>query len=285
MTQYQMIIGGIILCLMVLRPFVYKPCVQYFPSSLSVVFTAVWLLIGCLVLFPFCGGDVEFFRNIGSKWAYFVISVVKGGILWVVIKLQQEINKESTSSSVFLGFIAMALGSLVNNLFFKEGLQITQLVCIVALGGLGGAFLKIGDAQRLDKRDKFNFIFVAVLTAMFSVCDHLAIPQVGWYGHLWGSSLALFVMCCAYGISKDDFYQVFRNKYLVIAGIVYVVSEFLIIYASIKIMPVSFVAVFMRMAAPVVMLISAVIYREQSLTNQLVFSFLALMFALPLLFL
>ena len=285
MTQYQMIIGGIILCLMVLRPLVYKPCVQYFPSSLSVVFTAVWLLIGCLAFFPFCGGDIDVLTDSESKWAYLAISVVKGGILWSVIKLQQEINKESTSSSVFLGFIAMALGSLVNNLFFKEGLLITQLLCIVALGGLGGAFLRIGDAQRLDKKDKFNFVWVAVLTAMFSVCDHLAIPQVGWYGHLLGSSLALFGICCAYGISKADFYLVFRNKYLVIAGIVYVVSEFLIIYASIKIMPVSFVGVFMRMAAPVVMLISAVFYREQSLTNQLVFSLLALMFALPLLFL
>lgn len=50
-------------------------------------------------------------------------------------------------------------------------------------------------------------------------------------------------------------------------------------------MPVSFVTLFMRLAAPIVMIISAVIYHEQSVKNQLSFSLLAFLLALPLIFL
>ena len=92
----------------------------------------------------------------------------------------------------------------------------------------------------------------------------------------------MFLMCFFDKISKQDIISVFKNKILVKAGVFYTVSEFLIIYASTNILPVSFVALFMRLATPIVMIISAIKYKEQTLKNQLVFGIISLMLALPL---
>ena len=92
----------------------------------------------------------------------------------------------------------------------------------------------------------------------------------------------MFVACLIYGISKNDYRNIFGNRDVVVAGVVYTASEFLIIYASINLLPVSFVAVFMRIAAPVVMIVSALKYKEQTWKNQLAFGVMAFALVLPL---
>ena len=284
MTLFQISIGLLILLTMVLRPFLYKSCVKYFPAELSAAFTSVWLLVGLAISWPFLGHLLtDDFAKITTS-PYIWLSILKGILLWTMIKFQQVVNKESTSSSVFFGFVAMALGSLVNNLFFKEGLALLQILCICALGLLGIVFILRGDAGRLSLTGKIDFVLIILLGASFSVFDHLAIPQVGWYAHVFFSSVFMYLACVVKGISRQDYRNIFCNYQVVLAGIVYTISEFLIIYASVNLLPVSFVAVFMRMAAPIVMLISAVTYREQSIKNQLTFGGLALLFVLPLIF-
>lgn len=98
-------------------------------------------MVGLLFAFPLLGhlflGDV---RNIVlSKFS--LISIYKGITLFYLIKYQQVVNKENTSSSVFLTFIALAIGALANNLFFNEGLGIFKLCSILSLGILGFVFL------------------------------------------------------------------------------------------------------------------------------------------------
>lgn len=282
MTGFQIFIGFLIFASMIARPFLYKPCAKYFPAELSAAFTSAWLVVGLIVTFPIFGDLLlgKFHSIITSP--YLILSLIKGILLWFMIKLQQIINKDSTSSSVFFGFVAMALGSMVNNIFFSEGLSWPQLLCIYALGALGLTFILFGDARRLPLKEKIYFVIIILLGASFSVFDHVAIPKIGWYPHLFFSSVFMFIACLIYGISQKDYHNIFCNKNVVIAGIVYTVSEFLIIYASINLLPVSFVAVFMRIAAPVVMIISALKYKEQTWKNQLFFGILAFALVLPL---
>ena len=109
MTFFQLSIGLIILFSMVVRPFLYKPCAQYFPAELSVAFTSVWLMAGLAVSWPVFGHLLtDDFKAIMTS-PYLLFSLLKGVLLWFMIKLQQLVNRESTSSSVFFGFVAMAL--------------------------------------------------------------------------------------------------------------------------------------------------------------------------------
>ena len=285
MSLFQLFIGFLILISTTLRPILYKPAAKHFPPELSAAFTSSWLIVGLILTFPIFGHLYYDNALKITTSAYLLLAVLKGLLLWFTVKLQQKINKTSTSSSVFFGFISMALGSLINNLFFKEGLALFQVLCICGLGILGLMFVLKGDAKTLSKKGKIDFGIIILVGATFSITDHLAIPQIGWYPYLLFSSLAMFIACLISGISKQDYHNIFLNKSVAFAGIFYTISEFLIIYASINILPVSFVGVFMRMSAPIVMIISALVYKEQSLKNQLTFGALAMLLTLPLIFL
>ena len=130
MSLFQVFVGSLILISMIIRPFLYKPAAKYFPAELSAAFTSSWLIVGLIISFPVFGHLYYDNALSISTSPYLLLTILKGVLLWVMIKLQQKINKTSTSSSVFFGFISMALGSLVNNVFFKEGLALFQLLCI-----------------------------------------------------------------------------------------------------------------------------------------------------------
>lgn len=157
------------------------------------------------------------------------------------------------------------------------------MLCICGFGGLGILFLQKGDAQRLSHKDVIFFFAATIIMASFTVSDHVTIPEVGWYAHLLVSSVVMCLMCFAYRDSRTAFKIAAKNKKMIYAGIFYCVSEFLVIYASINILPVSIVAVFLRLSVPVVMVISAIKYKEQNIKNQLLFGISAILLALPIL--
>lgn len=282
MTNIQIFSGLLICVMMIIKPFLYKPAARHFPAELSAVFTCMWLMAAILLTFPFWG--ISFIRQMPEVFVtpFFWISVAKGIGLWKFTSIQQSVNKESTSSAVFWGFIALALSCLVNNLFFYEGLKSFQLFCICCFGVLGAAFMIRGDAKRLSAKGKIFFVLMVILGAFFSVADHLAIPQIGWYGHLVSSYFAMFVACLMQGVSKADMIKIFKKRELAVAGSFNAIAEFFVIFASINLLPVSFVSLFNRLSVPIVMLISAYYFKEQTIRNQLIFGILALLLALPL---
>lgn len=285
MTFFQLVVG---LCLVVawsVRPVLYKPVATYFPSKLSPAFTSSWLVFTLLLTFPLLGHLIldDWYNILFSP--FILITLYKGASLFYLVKLQQIVNRKSTSSSVFLSFISLALGSLFNNLFFGEGLGLIKVISILGFGVLGTFFLVKGDARRLSSSGKKAFWMVTIIMASYQVSDHLAIPQVGWYPYLLISSIVMFFVSFMHGISKQDFKNMFLNKSIACAGIFYAASEFLVIYASINILPVSIVGVFLRLAVPVVMIYSAIKYHEQSLKNQLIFGSCAFLLALPIILL
>lgn len=282
MSLFQIAVGFLLLASWVARPLLYKPAAKYFKPEVSSLFTSCWLLVGLAITFPFLGHLLEFNNQNVLFSPYILISLYKGVTLFYLISMQQAINKNSTSSSVFLGFIALALGALVNNLFFHENLGIVKVFCIVCFGVLGFLFLQKGDAKRLSRKDLYYFIIVAVIMASYTVADHLAIPRVGWYAHLLVSSIAMFLTSMVYKASKESLKVIFTNKMIIIAGVFYTLSEFFVIYASYNILPVSIVAVFLRLSTPIIMVISAVKYQEQDVKNQLGFGLAAIILALPI---
>lgn len=282
MTLFQIFIGFLLLLSWAGRPILYRPAAKYFPPKMSSAFTSTWLMLGLLFSFPFLGCLLlDDWKGILLS-PFVLISIYKGASLFYLIELQQVVNKESTSSSVFLSFIALALGALANNLFFDEGLGIIKVLCILGFGVLGAAFLMKGDAKRLSLKAKIAFGVVTLIMASYTVSDHLAIPKIGWYAHLFVSSAVMFLASLIHGVSKQDFKNMFLNRQIAYAGIFYTISEFFVIYASINILPVSIVTVFLRLSVPVVMIYSAVRYHEQSLKNQISFALIAILLALPI---
>ena len=301
----------LILLFATIKPFINKPIAKMYPAEISSVFTSCWMIASVaisLLLIPIFGAlDINFiFINeeaIKEYWPRLSLSILKGVLLWYVVKLMQVINKESTSSSVFFLFIAFAIGSTVNNLVFKEGLPMAHLFAFMGFGVLAVFFRYFGDMKNLSKQATLAFWSCVLIVAFFQCADHLVVKTAGWYPHLAISSIAMFV--CALGsigleyakdkrnislgnfftgIRKFEFKEMFVNKYMFTAGLVYVVAEYIIIYASGPIMAVSYVALALRMASPIVMLISAFIYKEKKPLNQALFGLAALLLASVIIF-
>lgn len=274
MTLEIFLVGCLITLLMLARPFLYKPIAIYFPADLSSAFTSIWVLFGVLITLPFF---YPLFNPtlLADHPTAIVLSMLKGLTLWLMIKFQQVLNKVSTSSSVFYAFIAMALGSLLMNLFFGEHLSLLHLTVIIALGVLGFVFMFKGDLKRLSRSDKFVFLILVLLMTYAILSDHVCISAIGWYPHLTISTVVMLACAIYVGITKTDLKNILTNKKVIAAGIVYTVGEFIVTYASITIMAVSYASLFNRLSAPLAMMISAKLYHEQSFKNQALFGILA----------
>ncbi len=285
MTLFQLMIGILILVFGVLKPLLFKPVAEKYVPNFSSFFVVAWIIIAIVVTFPFMYKMLflSFDLMVLNPWSVFA-AVLKGGFVWGAVWSMQIINKKSTSSSVFFPFISLSLASLIMNLFLNEGLKIVHLVCIVLLGILGGLFCFFGDARRMSVTEKRMFFIAVIFASGCSVMDHIGITGIGWYPYLIISNVVMLLFVLKKGISKTDLKNIFTQKEVVIAGVFNVCYEVLILACMVAVMPVSFVSFFMRLSAPLVMVWSAVKFKEQSIKNQLAFGCLAILLALPMMF-
>lgn len=202
--------------------------------------------------------------------------------MWCAFRYQQFINRDSTSSTVFFPFISLAIASLIINLFFHENLAFIHLLSILGLGLLGLMFCFKGDAGRMNQQWLISFGIAIFFSAACPIIDHASISSIGRYPYFIISNTVMLVIALLTGFTRKQLKLCFTTKEVVWAGIVGALLEIAIIGASVNILPVSFVAFFRRMAAPIVMVISAIKYKEQTVKNQLIFGCLAFLFALPI---
>lgn len=98
MTLFQFFIGVLIALSMIIRPFLYKPAARFFSAEMSAAFTSAWLMVGLSLSLPLFG---RLLTVDALTSPYLILTALKGFLLFWLIKLQQTVNKESTSSSVF----------------------------------------------------------------------------------------------------------------------------------------------------------------------------------------
>lgn len=285
MTLFQFIVGIVILSLGVLKPILFKPVAEKYVPNFSSLFVSAWIVSMVVVTFPFMYKcffvSLELIKN---NYYSVLASVLKGGFVWGAVWSMQIINRKSTSSSVFFPFISLSLASLVLNLFFNEGLKTVHLISIILLGILGAIYCFFGDARRMSVSEKKMFFIAMIFAGGCSVMDHIGISGIGWYPYFVISNIVMFLFVLKKGVSRQDLKNIFMQKEVVIAGVFNVCYEVLILASMVTIMPVSFVSFFMRLSAPLVMVFSAIKFKEQTIKNQLIFGCLAILLALPIMF-
>lgn len=279
--QYCAIVA--LLGISIIKPFLYKPLAEKYPASFASELTVSWLMPFILLSFPFMYPYlIDALPAIKAHPVSLILTVFKGVFIWYAYEYAQIINRDSTSSTVFFPFISLAAASLIINLFFHENLALIHLLSIVSLGILGLVFCFAGDAKRMSHVWKINFAIAIFFSAICPIIDHIAITDLGRYTYFIISNLVMFIFAFFRGLNYKRLKLIFTTKDVIAAGIVGALLEITIIGVSVYILPISFTAFFRRMAAPIVMVISAIKYKEQTVRNQLIFGCLALLFALPI---
>ena len=122
-------------------------------------------------------------------------------------------------------------------------------------------------------------MIVVVLAAL----DQAVLSHVNWYALLLGSNIVLLAL--ALGLQARN-PQVIRSALLhpmaIAAGVVYAATELLKFYQMVDINEVTVVVITQSLTKPVILLLSAYIWKERTVREQLVWGLLAFVVALPM---
>lgn len=265
------------------RPFAFKSCIKIISAKQTSILISVWVLGGGLLGLPF------FWENLilpGKQVADYIIlfslGLLKGAFSWLVINNQQVVNKESVSSSSFSTFIALGFAVLINNFLLGEDLSFLTITSIFALGVLGLLFFIFGHAKELSSQGKKSFCLIILILIAIIALDRYVIVKSNWYFYLLTSGFGIFLL----SIMQKDFLKQAKSilfyKRTIIAGLIFLIGEYVIIYTLIVILPVSIAHLVMRLTIPIVMVSSVFIYKEGKWQEQLFFGLIAYILVLPL---
>ena len=242
------ITGFFIVLFYALRPFVYKPASKLLDPAVSSYFTAVWCLLFALPTLPFCGH--YFF--IDGRFVFFTSGIVfpllKGISLFCFMKLNQIVNKENTSGSVFWGVISLALVALVTTFVFDVPLACLKLTILLFIGAMGVLFFVFGEGRRLSTRGKKAFVGLILFAALNNICDTLGIRDTNWYVLYTVPTIGM-LLCSVIAAGKAfPLKAFFTTRHIVLAGIVYAAGEMILIFSMQSIFPVVAAIFLIRLA-------------------------------------
>lgn len=286
MAIVSLLFGVFITVLNVIKSFMTKKGTRFFSSN-SITFSNALFMVAILcVILPFNQNYFSAFNDISKNTVLgFTFSILKGFSLYISIKYIAELARESNSSSVFAGFISLGIGSVVNSQLLSDNLAPLQLFACIALGILGVVFFFCGPVNDLSKKGKLSFICVTLVIVFNMMSDKIATRELNWFAHLFISNLVFFFVCLfRYGKNISKLVNDFKNPLLTIIGLLYFIENFIVLYTMGVYLPVSLTNVFMRLAAPITMILSSYIYKERTPREQLLFGGLALLFAFLILF-
>ncbi|MHA1540093.1 MAG: hypothetical protein ACTSXQ_06430 [Alphaproteobacteria bacterium] len=279
MTTIQIIAGVCFFLVCVARPIAFRPLAVAYPMRVSAIVTAVWAVIAVLASLPFM-----YERLLLTSVPLIVIglSLLKGVIFWYSAQEAQNIRKESVSSSVFFGPIGVGGAMVINNLFFGEGLSLFQILSILFISIVSLFFFSHGHAKTLTRGAKKSFVFMVLFLVYFLVCDHIVISETNWYFHMVLTTISFSIACFLNRVSREELKISLFNPKAIIAGISFGFGEFVLLLPMVTIIPVSIAGVFGLLSVPVVMLLSARVWKENKWQEQALFGGLIFLVTVPL---
>lgn len=284
MNIYQLLAGFFITFIVFLRSMTVKMGTKDYSSKQITFANYFYMMVALCCTMPFMG---DMFITIdASKITPLIAALIKGVMLYTSVKLIADIAKESNSSAVFAGYISLGIGSLLNYFILSENLTMLQIIACVSLGVLGTIFFLRGPASELSKFGKKAFVLLTLVIILNMFVDGVGVKGLNWYMYsIISSGFSLLIAFVILLFEKKYKYLKELNSPILIAiGLVFAIGEFVILYSMQNYLPVSIAFLFLRLSAPIVMFVSAYIYKERTPKEQLLFGGLAVLFALPILF-
>lgn len=260
-----------------------KLCSVKLDHRTAPVFISFWTLLGLAAVSPLFG------YLWAEGWAKFmaaphllVLCIVKGGLLYILFVISQELMKESLSSRHYVTPLSIGLVAIVNATL-GETLQAGQWFSALGLCALAAAFFFRGHLSDLSRSGKIAYIKLVALSVFLSSLDHVLTKNSNWFSLLLVSnvvllSVSLVLNRARVAVLKDALF----HKYAALAGIFYMLTELVKFYQQVTINPVTVVITAQAATKPVILILSALLWKERTVREQLVWGVLAFIITLPL---
>lgn len=159
-----------------------------------------------------------------------VFPLLKGVSLFCFMKLNQVVNRENTSGSVFWGVISLALVALVTTFVFDVPLDRFKLIIILFIGATGVLFFVFGEGRKLSAGGKKAFAGLILFATLNNICDTLGIRDTNWYVLYTVPTIGMLLCSVAAVGKRIPLKAFFTTRHIVFAGIFYAAGEMILIF-------------------------------------------------------
>lgn len=262
-----------------------KLCSVRLDHRTAPVFIGFWTLLGVAAVSPFFGHLwAEGWQKLAAAPVLLGLCVLKGVLLYYLFVISQELMKESLSSRHYVTPMAVGLMALVNGAL-GESLKAGQWIAALGLCGLSAAFFFRGHAADLSRRGRMIFVALVALAVFLAALDHVLTKNANWYALLLFSNLTLLAVALGLNFRQAPVLKAaFLHRSAALAGFFYMATELVKFYQQVTINPVTAVATVQAATKPVILVLSALIWQERTVREQMAWGGLAFAAALPLFF-
>ena len=261
-----------------------KICAEKIDHRTAPVFVSFWTLLGLAVTAPVFG---HLWTEGWEKMAtpqYLSLAVVRGLGLYAVFVISQELMQTSLSSRHYVTPMAVGMIAVVN-FFLGEQLTPLQWLSALSLCALAAAFFFKGHMADLNVPARRSYLKLVGLTVFLASVDYTLAKNTNWYALLLVSNIVLLAVSLFINRARTSVLrQAFVHKSAILAGAVYVVAEMVKYYQMVAINPVSVIVTVQAATKPVVLALAALLWKERTVKEQLLWGTAAFLVTLPLFF-
>lgn len=262
-----------------------KVCSVKLDHRTAPIFISLWTLIGAGAVTPLYGHLwAPGWAKLMEEPYLLMLAVGKGGLLYLLLVISQELMKESLSSRHYVTPLSIGLVTLMNA-GLGEQLSLNQWFSALGLCALAAGFFFRGHLSDLSKRGKTVYLQLVIISAVLATLDHTLIKGSNWFAALLVVNAVLFTLSLALNIErlailKDALF----HKSAILAGIFYMATEIVKNYQQVTINPVSVVITVQAATKPVILILSALLWKERTVREQIAWGVMAFIVTLPLFF-
>lgn len=260
-----------------------KLCSVKLDHRTAPLFISLWTLLGAAAVAPVYG------HLWAEGWAKFLadpklllLAGLKGGGLCYLFVVSQELMKVSLSSRHYVTPLAIGLITIIN-FTLGEKLKPHELFAGLGLCALAAGFFFKGHLSTLDLPSRIAYAKLVLLSAFLSSTDLVLIKTTNWYAVVILTYAVVLAAACIWNRRNP---AVFRSALLnwtaALAGVSYAATELVKFYQQVTINPVSVVVTVQAMTKPVILVLSALIWEERTVKEQLAWGLAAFVITLPL---
>lgn len=260
-----------------------KICSNKMDHRTAPIFISVWTLMGLLSVSPVYGYLwIEGWAKFMASPVLLLLALVKGGLLYLLFIISQDLMKVSLSSRHYVTPMSAGLIAILNSLL-GERLKPHEWFSCLGLCALSAVFLLRGHLADMEKSARISYFRILALAVVIGSCDFILTKGTNWFSLLLVSNVFLLGLSFVMNRKNVDVIRsAFTHRAAVLAGVFYAATELVRFYQIVTINPVSVVVTVQAMTKPVILALSAIVWKERTLKEQLIWGILAFLVTMPL---
>lgn len=153
-----------------------------------------------------------------------------------------------------------------------------EWVSVAGLCSLGFVFYFRGHLQEVPGETRKIYLLLVALTVIMLICDHYIIKQSNWFVYLFYSNAALLVFCLLKRKGRAVWRSALMTWPAIAAGVTFAVFEIVKFYPMVTYIPVAVMTSVQFSVIPLVLISSALLWKERTWQEQLVWGGFSLFF-------